>query len=468
MNVKNMKSYKDMKTTLAINRKEWLEKHQAVDITVGLKQTDGETKPELCYKFWVMKKVGVSALTKKVRVKELLEGSLTDVRQEEIIPMLYDEPTDKEIDPMYTDDGTKRIRPVKLGYSTGNATGPTGTPGFLYKKSNQYFMLNNAHVGAESPFLFISQQEARNVQQGVAHGGSLPDDFLANMRYMILLNDHANKENVVNMQHIDMYAQAGDGTIVPHATSPNSADACLIGPLELGSDIVNEFLDNLKGPQISSYKCKPGDNGTGTSWRMNGIVKGLVTDTGKTSLVQHSDGKIAKMVDCIVTERMGAPGTSGSGFMIILEDGRHASAGLNFAGNDSLNLICPIQHIDVAFSGEVVTIQDNVPPEPQPNINDEEIQLIPLNNGKWKIIRRVTDLNTKNPIQNAIVSLGKEIGGLYEYIGHTNGSGYIEFSDIDEGQYVLIIQAGGYKDYTSEVILGDNNARITKSKFKFW
>ena len=99
---------------------------------------------------------------------------------------------------------------------------------------------------------------------------------------------------------------------------------------------------------------------------MDGASEFIVTDVGIGASVSYSKGKVALLKDLVRVTRCGGPGSSGSNAVIILEDGRYAELGLNFAGNSSSNLICAIQHINVAFDGRVVTTDDEPPQPPDP------------------------------------------------------------------------------------------------------
>jgi len=335
--------YKQMQEELLKNKELWMQRHNAVDITIGLKEANGKITKELCYKFWVKDKKGALALSAVEKVPEKISDAKTDVKKEE------------EYQAFFSNEGIQRLRPVKMGASVCNIKGTAGTTGFLYKKSGQYFILTNAHVAAEDPFKYVKDQVVRNVQPGPYHGGKDPADYIADMRYMVLLNNIASPApTIIGMAADGTYAQA----------DYNTCDCALIGPLELDKMVVKDIIDMANTPNLPTYTVKPGDKVRISSWRMNGVSEAIVTDVGKSSTVGYANGKAAMVKDLIVVSKFGEPGTSGSGCVVVLPDGKTAAIGLNFAGSSTTNLVCAIQHIDMAFGGEVVCFDGGQPPQP--------------------------------------------------------------------------------------------------------
>lgn len=321
-----------MQEKLEKNKEKWIEQYDAVDITIGLKEIDNKLTKKLCYKLWVKDKVSAEKLLEDKLIPRQLEMITTDVKKEEEFEAYQ--------------EGTKKLRPIKMGGSIGN--GGTGTSGFLYKKAGEYFILTNAHVCASDPFKYIKDQKVTNYQPGKYHQPESVDTYCGDMRYMILLNQQGSTNEVTGMSE--------DGTFIQ--ASYNTADAGLI---ELKVDAIKDIIDIPNAPRKKECIAKPGDTVIFSSWRMGGVTEGIITDVGKSSLVSY-DGKKALLRDLIVVTKMGDPGTSGSGAMR-KED--MAVFGLNFAGSSSLTLLCAIQHINNAFGGEVVIFEgEPTPPEP--------------------------------------------------------------------------------------------------------
>ena len=375
-----------MQKELLLNKEKWKKMHNASDITIGLKETNGKVTDKLVYKFWVGKKKSDVALGAAEKVPKSLNGSTTDVKEEE------------EYKAYATNEGIKRLRPVKMGASICNVKGTAGTTGYLYKKSGQYFVLSNAHVEAEDPFLYIKDQETANVQPGPYHVGKWPADCIGDetgsrMRYMVLLNNIAtptsaslkkkkkknNKKLVsarpfIYSEGASLFSQQVDGTSLELSGNYNTCDCALVGPLSI-SNVVPDIIDIANAPNVSEHIAKPGDKVVFSSWRMNGRTEGVVTDVGKSASVSYAKGKVAMLKDLIVTTKMGEPGTSGSGAMVVLPDGKKVVIGLNFAGSGTTNLICAIQHINNAFGGEVVCSRGS------PSPTTHTIQANASNNG---------------------------------------------------------------------------------------
>jgi len=429
-----------MKRILDRNKEEWMDEYNCKDITIGLKEKNEEITDEICFKFWVEKKhnkLAMQIFNRKELIPKELEFVKTDVKEEEEyeVYVIYESEYAKKamragltpIVPLrfreYGVKGTKKLRPILMGSSMGNKG--TGTSGFLYKKDGEFYILTNAHVAAADPFKYISDQETKNYQPGPYHQAPSDETYIGDMRYMILLNEYGSGVEVIapGMSDDGTFTQAGY----------NTADAALCD-LKKGVEAKPDILDIPNAPRVKECVVAPGDEIIGSSWRMDGVMEGIVTDIGKSALVTYGDGKQCMLRDLIVTTKFGNPGTSGSGMMRKRD---MAAIGLNFAGGQTTNLLSAIQHINTAFGGEIVTFES-----PEELTHRIDISLEEIWNGEklWKILGTVTDKKTKLPLEGATVVLDGEEG-------RTGAEGNYEFHGISEGDHKLTAEMKNYKKF---------------------
>lgn len=415
-----------MKRILERNKEDWMIKYATEDITIGLKEKNGEITDELCFKFWVTTKAS-KLLMWLIARSEIIPKELvfvtTDVKEEEEYTAYV--------------DGTERLRPILMGCSGGNLKGGTGTPGFLYKKDGKFYLLSNGHVWAEDPFKYISDQETKVVQPGPYHGGKYPDDYVGDMRYMILLNEYGSGVEVIAPGICD------DGTFTQ--AGYNTADAALSN-LKEGVEAKPDIIGIANAPRVKECIFQPGDEIISSSWVMGGVTEAIVTDIGKSSIVQHSNGKKCRLVDQVVTTKFGDPGSSGMG---VMRKRDMAAGGLNHAGSQSLNLVCAIQHINTAFGGEVVVLEGPEKPN-KPYELTVYLKLKPNGegglSGNYELHGICKNNESKLPIQGVEVK-------IKEHDLETDPGGNFWIYEISPGEYDLEFSHPEFNEHVERLVL---------------
>lgn len=426
-----------MKQILERSKEKLMKEYDAVDITVGLKETEGEITKQLCFKFWVRKKIPEAHILKEGRIPPTIEiinmlkqgrrdVILTDIKEEEYFEAHFIE----EVTP-HTGPGTDKSRPIKQGASNGN--GGTGTTGFPYIKEGVIYQMDNAHVGAEDPFKYIGDQETKNYQPGKHHATQSDDTYFGDLRYMVLLNDQ-------NAEEVNPQGMLVDGTYIQ--ASYNTVDACLI-KLREGVGVTPKTITGKYQPKKPFCIVEPGDEIGYTTWQVGGNTMGIVTDVGKSALVNYGEGKQALLKDLIVITKASGGGSSGSG-AICLNKG-DAAVGLNFAGSSNLNLICAIQHIDNAFGGRVY-IEDEEPEPP----NREHILNFELeregNPDRYMLKGKVT---CRGELIGGATIQPK--GGAYAI---SDANGEYRIPDLAAGQYFVYCGKDEFKSQTKQIRIG--------------
>lgn len=366
-NQQSNQQLKEIRATLDEKKVELMKATGSRDITIGLKETGGQLTNRLCIRFWVKKKIPIE----EVPDAQLVPGKVDKAETDVVVDVEFEALKEaQDLGGKLMNEGTLRLRPIPMGASICNIKGTAGSTGFLYKIGDDPYLLSNAHVLAADPFVGVSEQEVRVVQPGPHHGGSVNGDHCGDMTKMLQLNDHS--KGTVMRPESDT-REREDGTTIQ--ASYNTADAALMKQIV---EVIGDIIDLPGMPKIPEGEIIPGDTIVSSSWRMNGVTKTIVTDIGKMGRVSYGNGRIALIADCIVVRKYGDPGTSG---MAAIRESDGAAAGLNFAGSDTMNLICTIQNINKIFGGEVVCASDDQPPSPEILIDLGAITLVPTDNG---------------------------------------------------------------------------------------
>ena len=429
-----------LKEYVAEHKEEIKKKYDAVDVCVGYKVSDGERSRDPCVRVFVKEK-GVFKNQKEV--PNVIGDFMSDVEEE------------VEYDALAL---TGEYRPLVDGCSIGNIKITAGTLGFPYKKYGKFYWLSNAHVLSEDPFKYISDQETVGVQQGVAHGGSKK---IGDMRYMVLLNNINNPEDMA-LAKSRVAGEQEDGTVF-QAQGMNSVDAALELPDDQEQVAGGSLIEGYGVPDYAETIAKLGDHVEYITWQVDGLAKGQVTDLGKTVIVNYGGNKQAKIIDCILTTKMSGPGSSGSGAMV-RRSGKTYAIGLNFAGSSNQNVICGIQHINIAFGGEVATTSDFLEEPVEPPVNEEGVEVnFELNeeDGTYRVYGIVRKANA-DILPDATITLN-------DVAVNSDANGRYEFLEIPIGEYRIVASKQGYISQAKGVSVGDmpTSEEISINK-SFW
>ena len=216
---------------------------------------------------------------------------------------------------------TSRVRPAPGGVSVGNAAITAGTLSVVVRDNTtgRRVILSNAHVLTADPTLSI-QPETRILQQGVADGGTIANNHIANLTRWIKL--------------------------FPTGTGTNIVDCAIATPLN-DADVSNEILevgtvDGTDTAQVDMQVMKSG--------RTSGLNYGTVIDINADIKVGYS-GFESQFTDQIITSHLGDPGDSGSAVLTMDKK----ICGLLFAGSESVTVVNKINNVlsnlNISISG---------------------------------------------------------------------------------------------------------------------
>jgi len=295
-------------------REELLKKANVVGVGVGYKIRKGVRTSIPCIIVLVTKKLPKEVLSPRDLIPEELEGVPTDVVESgdfyayglgAIARVPYIVLVDRE--------RTERFDPVPVGVSIGNEKITSGTSNILVEdEEGELFTTSNAHV--LTSYLATCERPKRGeaiYQPGRIFGGTPKDNLCARL--------------------------AGWEPIVPTTINGDFAWA------RIRDDVVErEWINVLYGLGVGIHSVVSEDDfepGTAVvSDGLNGVYYGKITAL-HTDVKVHYGCHVKLVKDCIVTTRVGAPGSSGSPLLIESDPG--VMIGYLFAGSSTMTAHTP-------------------------------------------------------------------------------------------------------------------------------
>jgi len=400
--------------------------------SIGTKYKKGKPTNEKARRIYVSKKVPESKLLPKDKIPKTINKIKTDVIVVGKFELGGKIPkknfVGKIIDKIKgVPDRTKKIRPIKGGYSEGNAsvngagTGAimiktTNDPFTMYAKSesllqissikpNTRYRISNGHVYAYNIRKDMSEQkDLRIVQPGIYDGGNSNNDVCGEMvSFMKMEEGHPVTVDTALRTCMDDESPEVEGIGVP-------------------SDFITFFEDD----KII------------TSGRTLGLSKATIIDESVSVRINY-EGKPQTILDCYLSTYCLAPGQSGSA--VFIDDGTKRIGAQGFAGSDTHSVHIKISNIRKIWNFTLVTDE-----EPQKPENEMRIDFFveKINETTGNIYGYVTDKANNVPVLSACMKLD----------GHpdvyTNDDGYFKFKDIKSGRYTINFIKNGYKPVSKE------------------
>ena len=281
----------------------------------------------------VEKKLSASQLSSRDLIPPHIDSIPTDVVETGIIRALQ--------------APTERFRPTPGGVSVGHKDITAGTLGCWVKRNNQWMMLSNNHVLANSNLASIGDAI---LQPGPHDGGSNPADQIAvledfvNIEFIDSPSDCNIAGSLVSLLN-GLAGALGSRTrlqAIRTQAEGNLVDAAIGRPLD-EADVKAEIL-NIGTVQGSA----PAQLGMAVQkmGRTTGFTQGEIQQVDVTVNVQYGAGKIAQFTDQLMAGAMSAGGDSGSA---VLDNDRNI-VGLLFAGSDQTTIINRIEHVFTALN----------------------------------------------------------------------------------------------------------------------
>lgn len=309
-----------------------------VGVGVDEKYVEGIPTGISCIKFLVRSKMPTSALSRRDKLPESIDGIPTDV--EEVGLLIPFQKTKAKAAAAAMPNPRTRIRPAKPGSSIGfkeptNAFVMAGTFGAVVKdaQGNKYILSNN-HVlafenGVEADGVTRRQALSPGApifQPGLLDGGSVANDKIAELT-----------------RWVDLHADRTD----------NSVDGAIAKILNAGSVSPSVlFIGNVTGKKTAARDMIVHKFGRTTSYRV-GQVSSVVFDV--TVPYEVGDVMFADQIAIrgLNNQRFSDSGDSGS---LIMERGTNKAVGLLFAGatNGSLTFANHIRDVLTQLNVELV------------------------------------------------------------------------------------------------------------------
>ena len=427
-----------------LNEERLLKKKNVVGVGSGWKYISGKKTDIPCVRVYVSKKELPYKLGERDTIPKIL-GADEDVKTDVFyVGNICSPPTTKvsEANLLRTlrrklsgiINRKSRYRPAFPGLSIGNIKITAGTFGAVGVWLGKKVIISNAHVLCEDPFCGVSeatcvtyegaavkkkltiQQEVAIFQPGVYDGGRFPEDLLASMRKMVLIQENNNNyvdcSFAVPEEESDIISAIAELDITPTGIIPwNPRGTGLVG--------------------MSGIK----------SGRTTEVTSGELIDANATLQINYGD-KTAKFVEQILFTDMSEGGDSGS---LILQEGTNKAIGLLFAGSDVVTVANPIEHVLKPLGISLWTDQGEDPGDNKTVSVD--FLLTKQENGAYKVTGTVTDVVTSRPIQNAHLTLN-EVNEA-----SVNQEGVFAFDNVVEGVHTIRCDAHGYLTQEKEVEL---------------
>lgn len=303
-----------------------------VGLGVGIKWRDGQPTGEPALVVLVTQKLDSDQVSKADLIPSKLADMQTDVLETGYLFAGGSNPQDANIQTL-----TKRIRPVKGGYSVGHKNITAGTiatcvydilPGGSATTNGlgippKYYILSNNHVLANSNAAAIGDHI---LQPGPYDGGTDPADWVASLTRFVPIQFNPP---------------------TPLANQNNLVD-CAIAQGEF-HDLDREIYWNC--PVLGWRKKANVTVGTivRKTGRTTNFTTGKITAINATVDINYGGGKVARFKDQIVTTNMSAGGDSGS--LVTTVDG--VAVGLLFAGSTRAMIANQIENVRTLLKVEV-------------------------------------------------------------------------------------------------------------------
>jgi hypothetical protein len=319
------------KVLLATRRK--LHTHANVVATgVGYKVTRGvkTTTPSIVCS--VTRKLGISELSARDRVPEMINGIATDVIETGVIRAQQSH--------------TSRFRPAPGGVSIGHRNITAGTLGCLVKRDGQVLILSNNHVLANSN---DAQLGDPILQPGPYDGGTYPADHIANLEDFVPISFSGSPTTCPIARSVEAVLNALARILgsdvrmmaVSAQAAENKVDAAIARPLNPG-DVIDDILEigKIQGQGSGALGLLVKKSG-----RTTGMTTGQIIQVDVTANVQYGEGKTATFTDQLMAGPMSQGGDSGSAVL----DESNRLIGLLFAGSDQTTVINRIENVFAAL-----------------------------------------------------------------------------------------------------------------------
>ncbi len=327
----------DIRSMLPAEKTALLSKANVVAVGIGYKIVKGERTEDLCVVCSVESKRPKAELAADDLIPESIQGVATDVLETGVINALQ--------------DPTGRFRPAPGGVSVGHRFITAGTLGCWVKKNDEFHILSNNHVLANSNDANIGDSI---LQPGSHDSGVHPRDQIAELTEFIPI-DFDGGDNLVDAAIAKAVEVENGGSFCPFAATVASFlnrgastmgsktrmkpvkisdidDIVLNEILNIG--VVNEFQEGVLGMDVQKMG------------RTSGLTQDTISQVDVSVRVNYGNGRSAYFVDQLMTGDMSDGGDSGS--LVVSMDNK--AVGLLFAGSEISTVINRIQHVFSALS----------------------------------------------------------------------------------------------------------------------
>lgn len=304
-------------------------KPNVVGIGVGYKQVDGEMTDELAIIVSVVTKIGADLLSPREMIPEEINGIPTDVIQ-----------TGEFILRQGTTD---RWRPMPGGVSIGHKNVTAGTSACLVRKDEEWFILSNNHVLADSNQAELGDEI---LQPGGADGGAVPDDVIATLEDFVPVEFSFELPDcpvaIGTVKALNVVAKIFDSrhcfrAYKDNGEATNLVDAAIARPLS-EEDVIRDILGI--GTPIGIAEVELGAP-VKKSGRTTGLTMGKVTQIDMILSVMYPPFGMATFEDQIASDIHSEGGDSGSA---VLNENNEV-VGLLFAGGEGITVMNRIANV---------------------------------------------------------------------------------------------------------------------------